>query len=88
MISICAKLSCIQKLIHPMWLKGERPKKVVKTLKAYLLTPPLSSPQAKELFLLPGDKINPGIFEQCSKYKEQTHSHPDIDGLHIRDLKE
>lgn len=60
----------------------------MKTSKAYLVIPPLSSPQAKELFLLPGDKINPSIFEQCSKYKEQTHSHPDINGFHIGDLGE
>ena len=56
--------------------------------KTYLLIPPLSSPQPKELLLLPGDKINPGIFQQCSKYKEQTHGHPDIDGFHVRNLRE
>ncbi|TNN51874.1 hypothetical protein EYF80_037900 [Liparis tanakae] len=43
---------------------------------------------AEELFLLPGDKINPSIFQQCSKYKEQTHSHPDVNGFHVRDLQE
>lgn len=48
--------------------------------------PPLSSPQAKELFLLPGDEINPGIFQQCGEYKEQADSHPDINGFHVRDL--
>lgn len=55
------------------------------TLLSYLSS--LSSPQAKKLFLLPGDKINPGVFKQCSKYKEQTDSHPDINGFYIRDLQ-
>lgn len=51
------------------------------------MRPPLSSPQAQELLLLPGDKINPSIFQQSSEYKEQTHSHPNINGFHIRDLE-
>ena len=56
-------------------------------LKPYLLTPPLSPPQSEELFLLPGDEINPGVFQQRSKHKEQTHGHPDINGLHVGDLQ-
>ena len=37
--------------------------------------------------MLPGDKVDGGVLEQSGEYKEQTHRHPDVDGLHIGHLQ-
>lgn len=44
------------------------------------------SPEAEEFFVLPGDEVDGGILQQRGEDKEETHRHPDVDGLDIRDL--
>lgn len=48
---------------------------------------PLLFPQPDELFVLPGDKVNGCVLQQGSKHKEETHCHPNIDGLHVGHLE-
>lgn len=48
---------------------------------------PLLFSQPDELFVLPGDKVNGGILQQGSKHKQETHCHPNIDGLHVGHLE-
>ncbi|KAL7866275.1 hypothetical protein SRHO_G00115220 [Serrasalmus rhombeus] len=42
----------------------------------------------EELFLLPGYKVHSRVFQQSGEDKQQTHRHPDVDGLHIGNLYE
>lgn len=65
---------------EPMWSK------VSWTCTHYPLLP-LLFPQPDELFVLPGDKVNGRILQQGGKHKQETHSHPDIDGLHVGHLE-
>lgn len=44
-------------------------------------------PQSEELLVLPGDKINGRILQQCGKHKEETHGHPDVYGFHVGHLR-
>lgn len=48
---------------------------------------PLLFPQPDELFVLPGDKVNGRVLQQGGKHKQETHGHPDIDGLHVGHLE-
>lgn len=48
---------------------------------------PLLFPQPHELFVLPGDKVNGRVLQQGGKHKQETHGHPDIDGLHVGHLE-
>lgn len=48
---------------------------------------PLLFPQPDEVFVLPGDKVNGRILQQGGKHKQETHGHPDIDGLHVGHLE-
>lgn len=47
---------------------------------------PLLFPQPDELLVLPRDKVDCGVLQQGGKHKEETHRHPNVNGLHIRHL--
>lgn len=53
----------------------------------YLDLPSLFSPKSQEFLVLPGHKIHSCIFQQCSKHKEKTHSHPDVNCFDVGYLK-
>lgn len=42
--------------------------------------------EAQQLFMLPRHKVDSSVLQQCREDKEKTHCHPDVYGLHIRDL--
>lgn len=53
----------------------------------YLMVPP--SPSKPEQFLvLPGHKVDSGVLQQSREDKQQAHSHPYINGLHVGHLGE
>ncbi|GAA6098234.1 uncharacterized, partial [Tachysurus ichikawai] len=47
--------------------------------------PPL---EAQQLFVLASDEVDSSIFQQSREDKQQAHSHPDVNGLHIGDLQQ
>ena len=47
---------------------------------------PLLFPQPDELLVLPRDEVNCCVLQQGSKYKQKTHRHPNVNGLHIGHL--
>ena len=49
----------------------------------------VSSPpsEAKQLFVLASDEVDGGVLQQGREHEEQTHGHPDVDGLHVRHLQ-
>lgn len=48
----------------------------------------VSSPpsEAQQLLVLAGDEVDGGVFQQGGEHEEQTHGHPDVDGLHVGHL--
>ena len=48
---------------------------------------PLLFSQSDELFVLPGNKVNGCVLQQGSKHEQETHCHPNIDGLHVGHLE-
>lgn len=49
----------------------------------------VSSPpsEAQQLLVLAGDEVNGGVLQQGREDEEQTHGHPDVDGLHVGHLQ-
>lgn len=43
--------------------------------------------KSQELLVLPRHKVDRRVFEQRREDKEQTHGHPDVYGLNVRDLR-
>lgn len=48
---------------------------------------PLAPPQAHELLVLPGHEVDGGVLQQGGEDKEQADGHPDVNGLHVGDLR-
>lgn len=44
-----------------------------------------SEPQ--QLFVLPRHKVDGGVLQQRREDEQETHGHPDVDGLDVRDLR-
>lgn len=42
--------------------------------------------EAQQLFMLPRHKVDSSVLQQCREDKQETHCHPDVYGLDIRDL--
>ncbi len=42
--------------------------------------------QPHELLVLPWDEVDCCVLQQCSKHKQQTNGHPDVNGLHVGHL--
>lgn len=47
---------------------------------------PLLFPQPDELLVLPRDKVDCSVLQQGGEHKQETHCHPNVNGLHIRHL--
>lgn len=58
----------------------------VGTVNTYYPLLPLLFPQPDELLVLPRDKVDCGVLQQGGKHKQETHRHPNVNGLHIRHL--
>jgi len=44
-------------------------------------------PKSKEFLVLPGHKVDSGIFQQGREHEEQANSHPDVNSFHVGHLK-
>lgn len=53
----------------------------------YLVLSSLPSSKPQKLFVLPWNEVDCCIFQQSSKDKEKTHSHPNVNSFYIGDLK-
>lgn len=42
--------------------------------------------ESQQLLVLPGHEVDRSVFEQSREDEEEAHGHPDVYGLHIRDL--
>lgn len=49
------------------------------------VSPPPS--EAQQLLVLAGDEVDGGVLQQGGEHEQQTHGHPDIDGLHVGHLQ-
>lgn len=52
----------------------------------YLALALVMTSKSQQLLVLPGHKVDGGVFQQSGEDEEEAHRHPDVYGLHIGDL--